>query len=458
MAIFNINTTFFRLFNESPELRDVFAGEIFIGESPENHEFENITINTLNVNHGRPQTGTTNINIHVPDLLVDVNGVEQYIADENRINEIVSTVVGILDVVTITEFGFKITNESMLENGREHYVNLRLDWVTSGNNIMLENKYYTRDEVDELLRGFISESELNALAVKVDGNTADIASNKSRISSLAWDIKTNSDDIAESAKTIGILSQEIETNTGDIATIAAASITLSNKVTALENDSHVQNTDTALDGNAVVVLQESDAVQVNKKMLVADEITANVVNAETIVKVHAEEVTIDNNVIVLRGGSESAIPADSWSGIIIKNYDGAKDMALMCDSGGIWSIGDVTQNDAGEIVIEDLRPLTTRADSSAMVGGDFVKWDAANMSIADSGISTAKIGTMDTAISANATEIGGLKTTTATHTASISLLQTNKLDKISRQYMTLSDYEALTTKNPDVDYFIYEEG
>lgn len=133
MAIFNINTVLYKLLNGSTSLRSVFTGEIYIHESPDNINYENITINTLNVSHGMPFTGTSNINIHVPDLLISYNDVEQYVADENRINELTTAVIDILENEIINECNIKITNESILENGQEHYANIRIDWIHSGN-------------------------------------------------------------------------------------------------------------------------------------------------------------------------------------------------------------------------------------------------------------------------------------------------------------------------------------
>lgn len=451
MAIFNINTIFFKILDQSPELREVYAGDVFVGESPENYDSENITINTINVRHGKPQTGTSNINIHVPDVLIEVDGVEQYVADENRINDIVSVVVAVLESAVVTEFGFKITNESTIENGHEHYVNLRLDWVTSGNNIMLENKYYTRDEIDELLKNYMSADVAERLESLIQTNTNNIGGIQNDISEMAEETDAR---FTAQAGRIDKNAADITSNAGKIATNTANITNNANDISGLAELSHTQNTDTSLDGDAVVVLQDSDVVQVNKKTLVVDELTANIVNAETIVKVHAEEATIKNNVIVVRGDSETAIPSGSYSGIIVKNYDGQKDMALMVDAAGIWSIGDVIQNDAGEIVVEDLRPLTTRADS--MTDGGFIKWNSATQSIVDSGVSKTDIDTMDSAIKTNADDIATLSVATVKNSDDIANLQSNKVDKSSIWYGSLAEYNAMTSHDVNVRYYIEE--
>lgn len=452
MAIFNINTTLFKILDKSPELREVFGGEVFVGESPENIAAENITINTIDVRHGRPQTGTSNVNIHVPDIIVNSDsGNDEYMADENRINEITNAVVAVLDSAVITEFGFKITNESIIENGNEHYVNLRIEWVTLGNNIMLENKYYTREEVDELLKNYMSADDMHRLESLIQANTNEIDGVKDDISGMAEDVDAR---FVAQAGRIDKNAADISANVENIATNTANITKNANDISGLAELSHTQNTDTSLDGDAVVVLQDSDVVQVNKKTLVVDELTANIVNAETIVKVHAEEATIKNNVIVVRGDSETAIPSGSYSGIIVKNYDGQKDMALMVDAAGIWSIGDVTQNDAGEIVVEDLRPLATRADS--MTDGGFVKWDSATQSIVDSGVSKTDIDTMDSAIKTNADDIATLSVATVKNSDDITNLQTNKVDKSSIWYGSLAEYNAITSHDVNVRYYIEE--
>ena len=58
----------FEILNASAELKAALSGGIFVqGERPDNSGKEDVVINNLFLNHEVPQTGTSNVNIHVPD-------------------------------------------------------------------------------------------------------------------------------------------------------------------------------------------------------------------------------------------------------------------------------------------------------------------------------------------------------------------------------------------------------
>lgn len=58
----------FEILNASAELKAALSGGIYVqGERPDNSGKEDVVINNLFLNHEVPQTGTSNVNIHVPD-------------------------------------------------------------------------------------------------------------------------------------------------------------------------------------------------------------------------------------------------------------------------------------------------------------------------------------------------------------------------------------------------------
>ena len=58
----------FEILNASADLKAALSGGIFVqGERPDNSGKEDVVINNLFLNHEVPQTGTSNVNIHVPD-------------------------------------------------------------------------------------------------------------------------------------------------------------------------------------------------------------------------------------------------------------------------------------------------------------------------------------------------------------------------------------------------------
>ena len=78
----------FEILNASAELKAALSGGIFVqGERPDNSGKEDVVINNLFLNHEVPQTGTSNVNIHVPDKKERIGRTEQFKAHRERIRE-----------------------------------------------------------------------------------------------------------------------------------------------------------------------------------------------------------------------------------------------------------------------------------------------------------------------------------------------------------------------------------
>ena len=96
----------------------------------------------------------------------------------------------------------------------------------------------------------------------------------------------------------------------------------------------------------------------------------------TIITVHSEEITTEENTIKLRDGAQTAIQPGEMSGIVIENYDGqGNDSEIALDSNGTLRIGDTN----------DTEPVATRDEANNFTNGNYVAWDAANSRLVDSG-------------------------------------------------------------------------
>lgn len=128
---FDIDTELFRVMKSSSELTSAITGEIFTGERPVGSRAEDITINTPSLTQEFvPQRGYTNINIHVPDIPVIVDGRGQKHADRYRMRILANMVVGIIRAARIPGIGFVIEGQSVVPEPEisQHYINLRIDW------------------------------------------------------------------------------------------------------------------------------------------------------------------------------------------------------------------------------------------------------------------------------------------------------------------------------------------
>lgn len=121
----------FEILNASAELKAELSGGIYVqGERPADSEKEDVVINCLTLTHGVPQSGTSNVNIHVPDKKAKIRGKEQRKADRERLRLLTSLVLAVLKSAKVTGLTLKVSAETVIKEPEvfQHYNNLRIDW------------------------------------------------------------------------------------------------------------------------------------------------------------------------------------------------------------------------------------------------------------------------------------------------------------------------------------------
>jgi len=121
----------FEVLNASVAIKSALSGGVYVqGERPDGSELEDVVINNLTFSHEIPQSGTSNVNIHVPDLKVMIGGKEQRKADRERLRLLTGIVLETLKAARITGLTFWITNESVIKEPEvsQHYNNIRISW------------------------------------------------------------------------------------------------------------------------------------------------------------------------------------------------------------------------------------------------------------------------------------------------------------------------------------------
>ena len=122
---------FVQMLGANATLTGTLQGRIYKGKRSDGKPTEEcIVVNTPWVNHRRPQEGYTNINIHVPDEVHTIDGMQQTMPGE-RMKILTTIVLAILD--EYNSYGFSVATvqeNAMAESTRaEHYNNLRIDWI-----------------------------------------------------------------------------------------------------------------------------------------------------------------------------------------------------------------------------------------------------------------------------------------------------------------------------------------
>jgi hypothetical protein len=128
---FDTDNILFRTLSASSELKAEISGGIYTeSERPDNSEKEDITVNTVTVTGNMPQRGTSNVNIHVPDLKLKIHGQEQRKINRERLQKITDMAVSILETARVEGLAFWISNETLIKEPAiyQHYTNLRIEW------------------------------------------------------------------------------------------------------------------------------------------------------------------------------------------------------------------------------------------------------------------------------------------------------------------------------------------
>lgn len=131
MHSIDTDDTLFQILNASDDLKAELTGGIYVlGERPDGSEKEDIVVNNLFINHTTPQTGTSNVNIHVPDMTLTIGGKQQHKANRERLRTLTALVLEALKAANIQGLAIRITNETIIKepNIPEHYNNIRIDW------------------------------------------------------------------------------------------------------------------------------------------------------------------------------------------------------------------------------------------------------------------------------------------------------------------------------------------
>lgn len=94
---------------------------------------EDIVIGTLPVNNAQVQQAVMNINIHVPNLNLLIDNVQDKTKpDHVRLKVLTDLVIGLVDNKTISNYWFDVQQQHVFEEpgANEHYSNIRLNFYS----------------------------------------------------------------------------------------------------------------------------------------------------------------------------------------------------------------------------------------------------------------------------------------------------------------------------------------
>lgn len=123
--------------NTSP-LKTAITGGLYKHRRPAGSQNEDVVINSLPINNVQLQTGIANVNIHVPNLTIEVNGVQDSKQpNSQRLKELAEMAIEALSDVWADDYNYDVQQQMLLEDEEagDHYINLRIEFF----NINIKN-------------------------------------------------------------------------------------------------------------------------------------------------------------------------------------------------------------------------------------------------------------------------------------------------------------------------------
>lgn len=128
----DLNNVVYRLLSAAKADLKLTGGIYKDDDRPENSDKEDISINTIDLtNDYPPQIATSNVNIHVPDLTVVIDGTPQHKVNQKRLNELTTLVVKLINETHIPGYGHRTAGQTLIKDvdvSFQHYVNIRVSW------------------------------------------------------------------------------------------------------------------------------------------------------------------------------------------------------------------------------------------------------------------------------------------------------------------------------------------
>jgi hypothetical protein len=128
---FDTEAILFSLLKNS-SVKSSISGGIYVGDDrPDDSTDEDIVVNSIDLTQDYlPQTGSSNVNIYVPDARVKIGGKQQLQANRIRLKVLSEKTMEVLRGANVAGLKLTPTSQRILAepDAKQHYANIRIDW------------------------------------------------------------------------------------------------------------------------------------------------------------------------------------------------------------------------------------------------------------------------------------------------------------------------------------------
>lgn len=119
------------------QLKTAINGGLYKHRRPTGSQTEDVVINSLSINNLDLQTAIVNVNIHVPNITIDVNGVQDSgQPGSERLEELTALAIPILSDVWAGDYNYDVQQQIIIEDQEagDYYSNIRLEFFNINTN------------------------------------------------------------------------------------------------------------------------------------------------------------------------------------------------------------------------------------------------------------------------------------------------------------------------------------
>lgn len=112
-------------------LKSAISGDIYRGRKPAGSKKEDVVIANLGINADQLQRGIVNVNIYVPGITVQSQGVQDFtVPNTKRMKELANIACGVLDDNMDGEVYYTVEQQLTIydRETNEHFINIRVEY------------------------------------------------------------------------------------------------------------------------------------------------------------------------------------------------------------------------------------------------------------------------------------------------------------------------------------------
>lgn len=128
---FDTDAILYRILKDSPAKEAINGDIYYTGDRPDDSDKEDIEINSLPLTQDfLPQLGRSNVNIHVPDAVIRIDGKDQKKANRTRLKSLAEMAITSIREANIEGLKAIVKTQTVLPEPdiNQHFVNIAISW------------------------------------------------------------------------------------------------------------------------------------------------------------------------------------------------------------------------------------------------------------------------------------------------------------------------------------------